>query len=389
MRSWLERIEPTGEPIWLPEGSGQLIFGRSPKCTLVLDDPNVSPRHFELSWLDGFWRLRDLGSENGTQINDFESSGHQALFAGDLIQFGSTRLRFQTDLPKDDPSLLTAISRDPDALEPWLVYADQLEESGDPLGQRIAVSRSGGRMDHQPWLGPLWEHLISGALEIDWHLGFARRVTLRTTAGRLPLDWRSVCATLFNLRIGRFVRELVIDLPRLDQVPLGNVPEALVSAQRFLAALPGAPSTLQSLLLGYHVTPAAPVQVLDELVARAPRLRGNLVYLRASGARLKLLSVHDGTQVSGLIEGVRPMGGVVRVRRGSRTQLHLESPPGIPFMADGNPCYFATNDARVRLIAGRMRGEVRVNQRIDALYELLPGDVFDVQGAAKFRFELV
>jgi hypothetical protein len=76
------------------------------------------------------------------------------------------------------------------------------------------------------------------------------------------------------------------------------------------------------------------------------------------------------------------------VRRGTKTSLHLESPPGIPFMADGNPCYFASHDARVRLIAGRMRGEVRINQRIDALYELLPGDVFDVQGAARFRFEV-
>jgi hypothetical protein len=35
-----------------------------------------------------------------------------------------------------------------------------------------------------------------------------------------------------------------------------------------------------------------------------------------------------------------------------------------------------------------MRGEVRVNQRIDSLYELLPGDVIDVQAAARFRFEV-
>lgn len=364
------------------------MFGRSSKCTLVFDDPSISQRHCELAWASGFWRLRDLGSELGTQVNGFELSGQQALFAGDVVRFGEVELRFENDLPRDDPALLVAIARDPDALEPWLVYADQLEEAGDPLGQRIANARSGGQLDHQPWLGPLWEHLVSGALEIDWHLGFARRVTLRTTAGRLPVDWRGACATLFNLRVGRFVRELMIDVPRLDQVPLGATPDALVAAQRWLTAQPSTPPTLQSLLLGYDLTGGPGVEVLDELVARAPRLRGSVVYLRAALARLRMLSHHDGVQVTGLSDGLRAISGVVRVRRGTKATLHLESPPGIPFMADGNPCYFAGSDSRVRLIAGRMRGEVRVNQRVDALYELLPGDLFEVQGAARFRFEL-
>jgi uncharacterized protein (TIGR02996 family) len=381
-------VQPPGEPIRLPDGSGLLVFGRSARCTIVFDDARVSQRHCELAWESGFWRLRDLGSDHGTWVNDFALNGVRALFAGDVVRFGDVLLRFEDDLPKDDPALLAAISRDPEAVEPWLVYADQLEERGDPLGERIARSRTGGRVDHQPWVGHLWEHLVSGALEIDWHLGFARRVTLRTAAGRLPLDWRAACAGLFNLRIGRFVRDLVVDVPRLDQVPPGGVPEALVAAQRWLAAQPSTPSTLRSLLLGYHVGAAPPVQVLDELVERAPRLRGALVYLRAAAARLRMISHHDGVQVTGLTDGVRLLSGVVRVRRGARTHLHLESPPGIPFLADGNPCYFAANEARTRLIAGRMRGEVRVNQRIDALYELLPGDLIDVQGTARFRFEV-
>jgi hypothetical protein len=35
-----------------------------------------------------------------------------------------------------------------------------------------------------------------------------------------------------------------------------------------------------------------------------------------------------------------------------------------------------------------MRGELRVNHRIDALYELLPGDLIEIQGLARFRFEV-
>jgi hypothetical protein len=112
------------------------------------------------------------------------------------------------------------------------------------------------------------------------------------------------------------------------------------------------------------------------------------VYQRANAVRLRLLSVAPGVILSG-IEGNRVLTGVTRIRRGQRNQLFLESPPGIPFMADGNPCYFAFTDGRAQLITGRMRGEVRVNNRIDSLYALLPDDVIDVQGAAKFRLELV
>jgi hypothetical protein len=60
----------------------------------------------------------------------------------------------------------------------------------------------------------------------------------------------------------------------------------------------------------------------------------------------------------------------------------------MPFLAEGNPCYLATGEGRVRLVTGRMRGELRVNGRPDALHELLPGDLLEIQGGARFRFEL-
>jgi hypothetical protein len=128
--------------------------------------------------------------------------------------------------------------------------------------------------------------------------------------------------------------------------------------------------------------------VTEELALRLPRLRGLPVYQRATAVRLRVLNVVPGVVLSG-IEGSRVLSGVTRIRRGQRNQLFLESPPGIPFMADGNPCYFSFTDGRLQLIAGRMRGEVRVNNRIDSLYALLPDDVIDVQGGAKFRLELV
>jgi uncharacterized protein (TIGR02996 family) len=392
VRAWLEREVPSGEDILLPEGSGTLVFGRSPKSTIVFDDLQLSARHCELSWDGGFWRLRDLGSDQGTQVNGQSLTHGRALFDGDRVEFGSVRLRFRTDLPKIDSTLLEAIAREPDVEANWLVFADQLQEQGDPLGERIVKARGGSRPDHMPWLGSLWDAFGSGELEVEWQYGFVKRATLRTCAGRLAGDWRAMVTTLFNLRVGGFVRSLVIDLPRLRNLLPSQIPQEVVDAQLFLAALPSLPPTLERLSFGYHESqPAAgagQLPVIEELALRVPRLRGQTVYQRVNGLRLRVLQVADGVSMKG-IEGSRILTGVTRIRRGLKNQLFLESPPGIPFMADGNPCYFASTHGRAQLIAGRMRGEVRVNNRIDSLYELLPDDVIDVLAGGRFRLEVV
>ncbi len=393
MKAWLTRRSSStgaGERIELPDGSGLLLFDRSPKCTLVFDEPKVSARHCEVAWDGGFWRVRDLGSEVGTTVNGLALGGSRALFSGDVVGFGGVELIFHTDLPAEDPALIEAIAANPDAEEPWLVYGDQLQEHGDPLGERIARARSGGRLDHQPWLGPLWDLFVTGGLEVDWHLGFARRATLRPVAGRLSPDWRATAATLFNLRVGKFVREMVIDLPRLEAGSSADLPASIAEAQRWFATLPSVPESLSALSLGYHLAPRAgtPVTAIELLEHRLPRLGGASVYTRATSARLKTLSVQAGTRLVG-IDGTKPLTqDVLRVRRGLKNHLHLEAPPGLPLLGEGNPCFFAMNEGRFMLVAGRMRGELRVNQRVDSHYELLPGDVIEVQAAAKFRFEV-
>jgi uncharacterized protein (TIGR02996 family) len=390
VKAWLERVEPPGAAIALPEGSGSLVLGRSPRATIVFDDDALSARHCEIAWDRGFWRVRDLGTKAGTYINGQPLITVRALFPGDLLQLGSVRLRFQNDAPPDDPEVLAAIAARPEDVQPWLVYADQLQERGDPLGERIARAKVGDRLDHLPWLGSLWDAFVSGALEVDWHLGFVRRATLRTVAGRLPIDWRTAVTELFNLRIGRFVRELTVDVPRLSAVPRALIPEAVADAQRFLASIPALPTTLERVSLGYEVMQpgGASIAVVEELAERVPRLLGGEVYRRTGLARLTLVWQGDGTRLTGLDDGRRTLSDVLRLRKGIKGELHLESPPRIPFLPDGNPCYLSFNDGRVQLVAGCMRGELRVNHRVDALYELLPGDLIELPGLARFRFEV-
>ena len=67
---------------------GDLIrIGRAPSNDIVIDDPTVSAQHASLTKLPSGYRLKDLGSSNGTQINGL-SITQAGLKDGAEIRFG-------------------------------------------------------------------------------------------------------------------------------------------------------------------------------------------------------------------------------------------------------------------------------------------------------------
>ena len=58
--------------------------GRTAGSTVAIRDPGVSEQHAEFSWTAAGWRLRDVGSSNGTTVNGkpLDSDGEQ-LDSGD------------------------------------------------------------------------------------------------------------------------------------------------------------------------------------------------------------------------------------------------------------------------------------------------------------------
>ncbi len=72
-------------------------IGRLENASLPLKYPSVSREHAEISFANGHYVLRDLGSRNGTSVNDtpLEPGSIRILQADDRLSFGKVLLRFQ------------------------------------------------------------------------------------------------------------------------------------------------------------------------------------------------------------------------------------------------------------------------------------------------------
>jgi len=80
-----------------PLGAGNKIIGREPKLAVVLPDTNISRRHAQIIWRGGRYEIEDLGSTNGTFVNNAPLTGSQSLQHGDAIRVGNTVLIFKFD----------------------------------------------------------------------------------------------------------------------------------------------------------------------------------------------------------------------------------------------------------------------------------------------------
>jgi DNA-binding NtrC family response regulator len=81
---------------FLPLEGGRVTVGRGPDNDLCLDDRTVSRYHAVLTGGEEGWRLRDLGSHNGTFVNGRQVVSGE-LADGDRLRLGSVELVFAAD----------------------------------------------------------------------------------------------------------------------------------------------------------------------------------------------------------------------------------------------------------------------------------------------------
>lgn len=77
------------------------VIGREPTCDISLDDIAVSRNHAAIDLNDSNYFVTDLGSRNGTFVDDKPLRDRRRLKGGELIRLGGTILKFMASMDEE------------------------------------------------------------------------------------------------------------------------------------------------------------------------------------------------------------------------------------------------------------------------------------------------
>ncbi len=227
-----------------------------------------------------------------------------------------------------NPTLEAAIAANPDDASAYLVYADWLQQQGDPRGTLITMQHALEQAPnntalseaereylsaHQTGLlGPLAEY-IDMLPERVWHLGFLSSVKVANSFTRSPdhegeepeFAVEELIAMLLDSDSGRFLRELTVGIVTYQDNDYGAVMATLASQPRPL---------LRSLFLGDFMS--------EETELNWSSL-GDASALYAALPALRSLTIRNGSMQLGEIR--LPELRELRIRTGGFSQANLES----------------------------------------------------------------
>ena len=165
-----------------------LTIGRDPRADLFLDNLAVSRRHATLGWERGSFILRDLGSANGTRVND-QQVNSAPLAVGDRVRIGKFELALAEPEPVIDVSETMMLPTRSPARPVYLVGEDgSFELQADALigrgaGVDVRVGGFGVRRVHARL------HAVGrGAVEVTCLGGASVKINgRRTKQGKLAV----------------------------------------------------------------------------------------------------------------------------------------------------------------------------------------------------------
>src|SRR6202008_395686 len=104
-----------------------LIIGRQGSCDIPLKFPNVSHRHCQLTYRDGYWHIRDLGSTNGIKVNGTRVQ-ERYLHPGDTITIAKRNYTIEYQLMAGRQTLQEILEEEEDVM-------------GQPLLEKAGLAR--------------------------------------------------------------------------------------------------------------------------------------------------------------------------------------------------------------------------------------------------------
>jgi diguanylate cyclase (GGDEF)-like protein len=79
-----------------PLDRAEFVLGRGADCDIQVDRDSVSRRHARVMKTDTGWNVEDLGSTNGSYVNDNQVTASATLRDGDFLKIGAAIFKFLT-----------------------------------------------------------------------------------------------------------------------------------------------------------------------------------------------------------------------------------------------------------------------------------------------------
>src|SRR3954469_5105221 len=89
------------EGLEIPLKKDKFLIGRAKECALRAGSEAISRRHCAIIRRDTGWTVRDLGSRNGTHVNDEKITAEVPLKDGDELRVGPLKFRVTAAESKD------------------------------------------------------------------------------------------------------------------------------------------------------------------------------------------------------------------------------------------------------------------------------------------------
>ena len=119
---------------YFPIGEGETLIGSDPACPVFIDSLAVQSRHASVTIEPDKAILRDLGTPDGTYVNDAHLSGDYTLRDGDVIRVGKHELTYTAETVKatvEEAKVLTETDdaeAETDAVSPQASVAEAAPE---------------------------------------------------------------------------------------------------------------------------------------------------------------------------------------------------------------------------------------------------------------------
>ena len=169
-----------------PIDGPEWVVGRDPANRLSIPDRLMSRRHCAVTFVDGRYHLRDLGSSNGTFVNGIPV-GERVLEHGDRIRAGDSVLMFLTSEP---PALRTALASAPGAVD------DRTTRVGEAL--RAEAHRRGVPDS----AGEILAEVLAGRVTLQAHDMVGDSPAMQRVYGRIRKLAPSDCTVLISGETG-------------------------------------------------------------------------------------------------------------------------------------------------------------------------------------------